>query len=140
MTYYVSSETLNSTHSLTPLLATKLYCFINGEKRVGNHHGLGVELMRPSTDATYMRWLVHTEHQNFFGVDDNLGPVAVSLRREKIPDSSTPAGKSDAGTGWLFQYRLIVRTSEVCRLCYLTDFDGYYSVKSRIFNPMTDEE
>jgi len=50
--------------------------------------------------------VAYTEHHNFFGVDDNLGPVAVSLRREKIRDSGS-------GSGWLYQYRIIVRTSEV---------------------------
>jgi len=53
-------------------------------------------------------------------VDDNLGPVAVSVRREKTDGgggSGTAAGKSsDAGACWLHQYRVIVRTSEVCCL------------------------
>jgi len=49
-------------------------------------------------------------------VDDNLGPVAVSLRREKIADGVISGGKSDAGAAWLHQYRVIVRTSEVSRL------------------------
>ena len=53
--------------------------------------------------------VAYTEHQNFFGVDDNLGPVAVSLRREKIRDS----GGGGSCSGWLYQYRIIVRTSEV---------------------------
>jgi len=39
--------------------------------------------------------------------------VAVSVRREKIADGGTSAGKSDAGAAWLYQYRVIVRTSEV---------------------------
>ena len=50
-------------------------------------------------------------------MDDNLGPVAVSLRREKVADGGTSSSvKSDAGAGWLYQYRLIVRTSEVTTL------------------------
>jgi len=72
-------------------------------------------------DLTFLRFYfvmmcMCTEHQNFFGVDDNLGPVAVSLRREKIPDSGTATGKSDSTAGWLYQYRIIVRTSEVSSL------------------------
>jgi len=69
--------------------------------------------------------LACTEHQNFFGVDDNLGPVAVSLRREKIRDAAAAAaaGRWDAaagsgsGAGWLYLYRIIVRTSEVRTQC-----------------------
>ena len=26
-----------------------------------------------------------SEHQNWFGIDENLGPVAVSIRRERVP-------------------------------------------------------
>jgi len=60
-----------------------------------------------------------TEHQNFFGVDDGLGPVAVSLRREKLVDSGSAAGKSDATAGSTNQYRVIVRTSEARSQCTL---------------------
>ena len=64
------------------------------------------------------------DHHNFFGIDENIGPVAVSLKRERIVSESgapTTSGKhqqtvdsSVAGGGGLaFQYRIIVRTSEV---------------------------
>jgi len=46
-------------------------------------------------------------------VDENLGPVAVSLRRERIRDTATTAAAAAAAAGWLYQYRIIVRTSEV---------------------------
>lgn len=54
------------------------------------------------------------EHQNYFGVDDNLGPVAVTIRREKLDEKErdTPTGKNE-GVGHCYHYRLIVRTSEV---------------------------
>ena len=57
-----------------------------------------------------------SEHQNFFGTDEHLGPVAVSVRREKVdPEERTNnLGKSDYGS---YQYRIICRTSEVRRLC-----------------------
>jgi len=48
-----------------------------------------------------------------FGVDDGLGVVAVSLRREKLVDSGSAAGKSDTTAGSTYQYRVIVRTSEL---------------------------
>ena len=53
---------------------------------------------------------VFTEHQNFFGVDDSLGPVAVSIKREKIIDDKDGNSKSDSN---YFQYRIIIRTQEV---------------------------
>lgn len=48
---------------------------------------------------------VFTEHSNYFGVDENLGPVAVSIRREKLEDSKEH--------GPQYNYRIILRTSEV---------------------------
>jgi hypothetical protein len=50
--------------------------------------------------------LLLKEHQNYFGVDENLGPVAVSIRREKLEE-----GKE----GPQYNYRVIFRTSEVGR-------------------------
>lgn len=50
-----------------------------------------------------------TEHSNYFGTDDKLGPVAVSIRREKLEDTKDLKDQ--------YQYRLIVRTSEVCTIC-----------------------
>lgn len=44
------------------------------------------------------------EHQNFFGLDEVLGPVAVSLRREE---------KEGSGGGTVHSYRIIVRTTQV---------------------------
>lgn len=43
------------------------------------------------------------DHQNFFGVDERLGPVAVSFRREEKEGSS----------GSQYNYRIIFRTTEV---------------------------
>lgn len=45
------------------------------------------------------------EHWNYFGIDESLGPVAVSLRREKLEE--------DKEHGQQYNYRLIFRTSEV---------------------------
>lgn len=47
-----------------------------------------------------------TEHQNYFGIDENLGPVAVSIRREKVEDTKEKEGSQ-------FNYRVAFRTSEV---------------------------
>lgn len=46
------------------------------------------------------------EHQNYFGVDDNLGPVAVSIRREKLDDGKEKDGMQ-------YNYRVTFRTSQV---------------------------
>ena len=51
-----------------------------------------------------------SDHQNYFGLDDNLGPVAVSIKREKLDERENYLGKSETG---LFQFRLILRTREV---------------------------
>ncbi|MGH0164276.1 UNVERIFIED_CONTAM: hypothetical protein FKN15_046783 [Acipenser sinensis] len=48
------------------------------------------------------------EHWNYFGVDENLGPVAVSLRREKLEDSKEH--------GQQYNYRVTFRTSELTTL------------------------
>lgn len=48
------------------------------------------------------------EHWNYFGADENLGPVAVSIRREK------PEEIKDNGSQ--YNYRIIFRTSEVSSL------------------------
>lgn len=46
------------------------------------------------------------EHQNYFGVDDNLGPVAVSVRRERLDDGKEKDGMQ-------YNYRVTFRTSQV---------------------------
>jgi len=46
-----------------------------------------------------------SEHWNYFGIDEALGPVAVSLRREKLEE--------DKEHGQQYNYRLIFRTREV---------------------------
>uniref|UniRef100_A0ABM5F4P8 Signal-induced proliferation-associated protein 1 isoform X1 n=1 Tax=Pogona vitticeps TaxID=103695 RepID=A0ABM5F4P8_9SAUR len=51
----------------------------------------------------YRKHFYGKEHQNFFGVDDQLGAVAISLRREEKEGSAGPQ----------FNYRLIIRTSQL---------------------------
>lgn len=46
-----------------------------------------------------------SEHWNYLGVDETLGPVAVSIRREKLEDHKEH--------GPQYNYRIIFRTSEV---------------------------
>ncbi|KFO28402.1 Signal-induced proliferation-associated protein 1 [Fukomys damarensis] len=52
----------------------------------------------------YRKYFYGKEHQNFFGVDEELGPVAVSLRREE---------KEGSGGATFHSYRVIVRTTQL---------------------------
>ncbi|XP_023598073.1 signal-induced proliferation-associated 1-like protein 3 [Trichechus manatus latirostris] len=53
----------------------------------------------------YQDHFVGKEHANYFGVDEKLGPVAVSIKREKLEDHKDH--------GPQYQYRIIFRTREV---------------------------
>lgn len=55
---------------------------------------------------TIQKIFLFPEHWNYLGVDENLGPVAVSLRREKLEEHKEH--------GQQYNYRVIFRTSEVC--------------------------
>uniref|UniRef100_A0A3P8UI08 Signal induced proliferation associated 1 like 1 n=1 Tax=Cynoglossus semilaevis TaxID=244447 RepID=A0A3P8UI08_CYNSE len=56
----------------------------------------------------YRNFFYLNEHWNYFGIDETLGPVAVSLRREKLEE--------DKDHGQQYNYRLIFRTSELTTL------------------------
>ncbi|XP_069063980.1 signal-induced proliferation-associated protein 1 isoform X2 [Pleurodeles waltl] len=51
----------------------------------------------------YRKYFFGKEHQNFFGIDERLGPVAISLRREEKEGACNPQ----------FTYRIIFRTTEL---------------------------
>uniref|UniRef100_A0A8C2WTY8 Signal-induced proliferation-associated 1 like 1 n=1 Tax=Cyclopterus lumpus TaxID=8103 RepID=A0A8C2WTY8_CYCLU len=53
----------------------------------------------------YRKFFYLREHWNYLGVDENLGPVAVSLRREKLDEHKEH--------GQQYNYRVIFRTSEL---------------------------
>lgn len=60
----------------------------------------------------YRKYFLEQEHQNWFGMDDQLGPVAISIKKEKPlhqPLSSDPNHQQHL-------YRIIVRTSELLTL------------------------
>ena len=58
-----------------------------------------------------------TEHQNFVGFDDSLGPVVISLKREKVSNKVihyfSNGQPSNERVTQKYQYRVILRTSEV---------------------------
>ncbi|KAJ8290429.1 hypothetical protein GJAV_G00012750 [Gymnothorax javanicus] len=56
----------------------------------------------------YRKYFYLREHWNYFGVDETLGPVAVSLRREKLEDHKEH--------GPQYNFRVIFRTSELSTL------------------------
>ncbi|XP_064206226.1 signal-induced proliferation-associated 1-like protein 1 isoform X1 [Anguilla rostrata] len=51
----------------------------------------------------YRKYFYNKGHQNFFGIDDRLGPLAISFRREEKENSS----------GSMYNYRIIFRTTEL---------------------------
>ncbi|XP_056393628.1 signal-induced proliferation-associated 1-like protein 3 isoform X3 [Hyla sarda] len=56
----------------------------------------------------YQDYFHGKEHCNYFGIDEKLGPVAVSLKRDKLDDSKDHGPQN--------QYRIILRTSELVTL------------------------
>lgn len=56
--------------------------------------------------------LLLPEHLNYLGIDEKFGPVALSLKRERLDENSSLL-KSGDSEGNQYQYRIIVRTSEV---------------------------
>ncbi|XP_050543040.1 signal-induced proliferation-associated 1-like protein 1 [Daktulosphaira vitifoliae] len=63
-------------------------------------------------DLYYRKYFYGQEHHNWFGMDDTLGPVAISLKREKVEMDTTVNGCSSSPSV-LFRYRIIIRTSEL---------------------------
>ncbi|KAI5752221.1 hypothetical protein M8J77_014990 [Diaphorina citri] len=53
----------------------------------------------------YRKYFYGQEHQNWLGMDDNLGPVAISLKREKVEYTQE--------SQQMYRYRLLIRTSEL---------------------------
>lgn len=69
--------------------------------------------------------LCYLDHQNWFGIDETLGPVAISVKREKVDINSSSDSSSTCsnpnGIAQLSRYRLVIRTSEVKITLTLTD-------------------
>ncbi|XP_072240066.1 signal-induced proliferation-associated 1-like protein 2 isoform X2 [Leuresthes tenuis] len=51
----------------------------------------------------YLKYFYKRDHQNYFGVDKNFGPVSLSIQREQLEDSSSEMK---------FSYRIILRTGQ----------------------------
>ncbi|XP_071486438.1 uncharacterized protein [Diadema antillarum] len=63
----------------------------------------------------YRKHFLKHEHQNYFGKDDSLGPLAVSVRREKVEEQESPAENSK-DSNMRYRYRIVLRTSELTTL------------------------
>lgn len=60
----------------------------------------------------YRKYFFGQDHQNFIGMDEHLGPVAISIKRDKPPYQ--PISPEFSNEQYL--YRMIVRTSELLTL------------------------
>ncbi|CAH2991250.1 unnamed protein product [Chilo suppressalis] len=64
----------------------------------------------------YRNYFYNQPHQNWFGMDDNLGPIAISIKKERVELRRGGADVSAPASQLAWQYRLIVRTSELLTL------------------------
>lgn len=65
----------------------------------------------------YRKYFLDQEHQNWFGMDEQLGPVAISIKREKLPETSQQQQLERDGSNVApHLIRMIVRTSELLTL------------------------
>ena len=60
----------------------------------------------------YLFTICSAEHHNLFGVDDVLGPVAISIKKEKFDNPAHLTSPYNVPSP-KFQYRFIMRTSEL---------------------------
>ncbi|XP_054262184.1 signal-induced proliferation-associated 1-like protein 1 isoform X2 [Macrosteles quadrilineatus] len=84
----------------------------------------------------YRNYFYQQEHQNWFGMDENLGPVAISIKREKLERQSQQQQQQQQqstdnnNTPPLLCYRIVIRTSELLTLRGSVLEDAIPSLKS----------
>ncbi|XP_078000701.1 signal-induced proliferation-associated 1-like protein 2 isoform X2 [Glandiceps talaboti] len=76
------------------------------------------QIERVDYGAHYYRdYFYGQDHQNYMGIDENLGPIAISVKREKLNDNDVISGSMNTNnkdnTSTQYQYRIIIRTSEL---------------------------
>lgn len=74
------------------------------------------------------------DHQNWFGLDDTMGPVAISIKREKVDAvlsqfENNCNFSSGSSVTQLCRYRLIVRSTEVSNGVFLIITGTYFLLK-----------
>lgn len=71
------------------------------------------------------------DHQNWFGLDDTMGPAAISIKREKVDavlsQFENNCNFSSGSVTQLCRYRLIVRSTEVSNLLW-TFSNNYWKI------------
>merc|ERR1719422_96502 len=112
--------------------------------------GTGKHLIeRLDLGSTYFKnFFYGKDHQNWFGIDENLGPLAVSIRRERVPISPEMGGHNNQLTHvqphmnqsehWM--YRLIVRTSDLLPLRGTVLEDSIPALKSEKIKTIPTKE
>jgi len=89
----------------------------------------------------YKNYFYGQEHQNWFGVDENLGPVAVSIRRERVPPPPDEGFRnSNLPPTDQHMYRIIVRTSELLPLRGTVLEDSIPALKSEKIKSIPTKE
>ncbi|XP_040188573.1 LOW QUALITY PROTEIN: signal-induced proliferation-associated 1-like protein 1 [Rana temporaria] len=97
----MSSHCANAGLAVLEVPKENLVLHIDRAKRyIVEHVDLGAYYFR--------KFFYQKEHWNYFGSDENIGPVAVSIRREKLEDAKE--------NGPQYNYRMIFRTSELMTL------------------------
>ena len=92
---------------------------------------------------TFLTVFHFSDHQNWFGIDENLGPVALSIRRERVPASpemlsSGAQAQTSHSDHWM--YRLIVRTSDLLPLRGTVLEDSIPALKSEKIKSIPTKE
>lgn len=64
----------------------------------------------------YRNYFLGLEHQNYFGMDEQLGPVAISIKKEKVMPTTVNLSEAQNNQNQQNLFRLIVRTSELLTL------------------------
>ncbi|XP_041988303.1 signal-induced proliferation-associated 1-like protein 1 [Aricia agestis] len=64
----------------------------------------------------YRNYFYKQRHQNWLGMDENLGPVAVSIKKDRVELRRGGGGGGGVASQLAWQYRLIVRTAELVAL------------------------
>ncbi|KAJ4443510.1 hypothetical protein ANN_05182 [Periplaneta americana] len=99
-------------------LARRLYQERYPQRQCPDRKTFEVDILNIFCNDNDLRKEKRSEHQNWFGMDENLGPVAVSIRRERLErqGDSSSASSSAALLPHTYQYRLLIRTSELFTL------------------------
>ena len=81
---------------------------------------------------------IFPDHENWFGSDDVLGPLAISVKRERVDLSNNGSSnditssanhKEVCVTPSRYMYRLIVRSTEVRQYGKLSHYKALYFVR-----------